>query len=199
MKKIICHGDSLTQGADLNERDTWPALVAKTLHLDVINTGISGDTTGGMLGRFYASVIEKNPDVVLITGGTNDLWWALEANTVLANMFTMACQAEHHGIVPVLGLPIPICREKAQIQDFMAPLGGYDRCAEKLKLLVRELKRLALENDIPVLDFYHLFLDEAGEVITDYFLEDGLHANKKGHLLMAEKAVELLRSLLKSV
>jgi len=44
------------------------------------------------------------------------------------------------------------------------------------------------------IDFYHLFLDDKGEVQEKYFLEDGLHPNKDGHLLMAATAAEFLRS-----
>lgn len=34
-----------------------------------------------------------------------------------------------------------------------------------------------------------------GSDLEKYYLEDGLHPDKSGHLLMAEKMVDLLRSL----
>jgi lysophospholipase L1-like esterase len=63
-----------------------------------------------------------------------------------------------------------------------------------LERLVDALAASAGESEIPILDFYHLFLDDNGGVQGEYFLEDGLHPNKKGHLLMATKAAQFLKS-----
>lgn len=194
MKKLICHGDSLTLGADLIPSATWPNLLADKLRIDVTNTGVSGDTTAGMLSRFHSEVIAMKPDIVLITGGTNDLWWGSEINSILANLFAMTCQAEHYGIAPVIGLPIPVAKEIAAAQDFMGPLGGYDRSIDTLDRLVELLPVRAEDNGIPCINFYHLFINESGLVVPDYFFEDGLHPNKKGHQLMAEEAGRVLRS-----
>jgi lysophospholipase L1-like esterase len=92
MKKIVCHGDSLTEAPDLAINYTWPILVERRLNLKTINSGIGGDTSGGLLGRFYADVVRHQPDLVVILGGTNDLWWDLEVNQIQANIFAMACR-----------------------------------------------------------------------------------------------------------
>jgi len=193
MKKLICHGDSLTAASDLEPAFIWPSLVAKQLQLTIINSGIAGDTTGGLLSRFYPSVVDPHPDFVLIMGGTNDLWWDLDPKLIRANVFAMTCQAEHHAIIPIVGLPPPLVIERARHQDFAAPDGGYEKCIAKLAELVRTLARSATQNEIACLDFYHPFFDETGAVQGRYFLEDGLHPNEAGHRLMAEKAVELLQ------
>ena len=195
MKTLVCHGDSLTESPDLDSQSIWPLLVESRLRIKVINSGIGGDTTGGLLSRFYHDVVQHRPDVVLIMGGTNDLWWDLDLKLVQANIFTMTCQAEYHRIVPLVGLPVPMMVEKARKQDFMAPQGGYQKCAEKLAELVNALTRLAQQNDIACLDFYHPFFDESGKLIKKYFLEDGLHPSKAGHSLMASKTIELLKGL----
>ena len=57
MKPIVCHGDSLTAGADLNPNYTWPLLVENQVKVKIINSGIGGDTSGGLLGRFYPDFI----------------------------------------------------------------------------------------------------------------------------------------------
>jgi len=101
MKTLVCHGDSLTAPDELEHRSIWPSLVESRLKINVINSGIGGDSSGGLLSRFYPAVVQHRPDVVLIMGGTNDLWWNLDIKTILANMFTMTCQAEHHDIVPL--------------------------------------------------------------------------------------------------
>jgi len=174
--------------------ETWPSLIAKRLPIEILNTGISGDTTGGMLGRFFPEIIDRQPDIILITGGTNDLWWGLSVNTILANLFAMASQTEHHGISCILGVPIPIIKSRAENQHFMPPMAGYDNCMEMLEELKETLIIRARDNGIAILDFYSLFKDEKGEIISDYFLQDGLHANERGHHVMAEKTIDFLRS-----
>ena len=195
MKTIVCHGDSLTEGADFNKNYTWPLLVENRVNVKVINSGIGGDTSGGLLGRFYEDVVRHRPDVVLILGGTNDLWWDLDINLIQANIFTMACQAQYHNIAPIVGLPLPLCMDNIQHQEMMAPIAGWEKSVHKLAELTKALAISAKESDIVCLDFYHPFFDAQGRVRANCFLEDGLHPNKEGHRLMAEKMVELLQSV----
>ena len=194
MKKLVCHGDSLTEAGELDHRSIWSSLVETRLKIKVVNSGIAGDTTAGMLSRFYPAVVQHRPDFVLIIGGTNDLWWDLDLKLIRANIFTMTCQAEHHDIVPLVGLPPPMAVEKARRQEFAAPPGGYDRCLEKLAAMVKGLARSAKQHDIACLDFYDPFCDKTGNAIGKYFLDDGLHPNAAGHRLIAERTVELLKA-----
>jgi len=194
MITIVCHGDSLTEGADLNPNYTWPLLVENQVKVKIINSGIGGDTSGGLLGRFYHDVVRHKPETVLIMGGTNDLWWDLDINLIQANIFAMTCQAEYHKIAPVVGLPLPLHMKNIRQQEMMAPIGGWENCARKLERLVEALATAARESDIACLDFYHLFVNDKGEVQEKFFLEDGLHPNKDGHLLMAVTAAEFLKS-----
>ena len=195
MKTLVCHGDSLTEGSELDSQFIWPLLVERQLPIKVINSGIGGDTTGGLLSRFYPDVVQYRPEYVLILGGTNDLWWDLDLKLIQANIFSMTCQAEYHHIVPLIGLPLPMIIERARRQDFMAPEGGYEKCAEKLAELVNTLTRSAQQNDIACLDFYHPFFNDAGSLQEKFFMEDGLHPNEAGHRLMAQKTVEMLQGL----
>ncbi|MGD8290351.1 MAG: GDSL-type esterase/lipase family protein [Desulfobacterales bacterium] len=195
MKTMVCHGDSLTEGADLDKSYTWPQLVENRVRVTVLNKGIGGDTSGGLLARFQQDVVQNKPDLVVILGGTNDLWWDLDINLILANIFAMACQAQHRDIAPVVGLPLPLFMENIRNQNMMAPIAGWDRYINKLSELVNALAVAAKESEIACLDFYHLFLDTNQKVRGDFFLEDGLHPNKQGHRLMAEKMSELLQNL----
>lgn len=195
MKKIVCHGDSLTEAADVEKNLTWTALVENHLNVKVINSGIGGDTTAGLVGRFYPDVVRHQPNIVLILAGTNDLWWDLDINTIQANIYAMTCQAQYHDIAPVVGLPLPMMVDRARKQEFMEPVAGYEKCIKKLAELVDALSNSASKSDIPCLDFYHPFFDKKGNVIGKLFLEDGLHPNKDGNKLMAAQTVEFLRKL----
>lgn len=50
--KIVCLGDSLTYGYGVPRKDGWVSLAAQATGHTLVNKGVSGDTTGGMLARF---------------------------------------------------------------------------------------------------------------------------------------------------
>lgn len=185
MKTMICIGDSLTEGADIPVGHTWPALMANALSLEVVNGGIGGDTTSGMLSRFYPDVVKRRPEFVFIMGGTNDLWWGWEVRTILGNLFSMVVQARHHGIAPVIGLPVPVYVAAAQANDFSPPLDGYAGFSAKLAELIESLSRHATESEVAVVDLHTPFLEADRQVRANLFLPDGLHPNRDGHLAIA--------------
>jgi acyl-CoA thioesterase-1 len=185
MKTLICLGDSLTEGSDMAAGHTWPALVGNALNIRVTNCGIGGDTSAGMLSRFYPEVVAARPDFTLIMGGTNDLWWGVDINAILANLFSMVFQARHHGIVPVIGLPLPVDIETARKNDFSPPWDGYDRFTNHLHRLVKQITHSAQESEVVFVDLYHPFTSENGDIRADLFLPDGLHPSQAGHRIVA--------------
>ena len=190
MKTLICIGDSLTAGADIPTGHTWPELLGSALNMDVVNDGIGGDTTTGMLARFYPEVVAREPAFVFIMGGTNDLWWGQSVNTVMANLFAMIFQARHHGIAPVLALPPPVHTRLAGGNDFSPPWNGYDGFTQQMQQLVEAIARYAAESDVALVDLYRPFATPTGELETDLFLPDGLHPNREGHQTMATAIVQ---------
>lgn len=195
MKRIVCHGDSLTQGTDIEKSYRWPSLVQNSIGVEVINTGIGGDTSAGLLSRFSTDVSARKPDLVILMAGTNDFWWDLPLNIVMANLFSMASQAQYYEIAPMFGMPIPFIADQVLKQSYSPPEAGYDQLANKLISLRNKLTATAQENEIPILDFYRLFIGSDDQIRTQLFLEDGLHANRQGHRLMAELAVTEIRRL----
>ncbi len=70
-------GDSLTAGLGLSAADAFPAklekaLKAKGLAVEVVNAGVSGDTTAGGLARLDWSV-PAGTDAVIVELGANDM------------------------------------------------------------------------------------------------------------------------------
>lgn len=195
MKKLACMGDSLTEGADLVAGHTWPSLVGNALTLNVANFGIGGDTTQGMLARFYPEVLQYKPDYVFIMGGTNDLWWDWQVKTIIGNVFSMCFQARYHNITPVIGLPMPVDIEAVQKVDYSPPLEGYERLVEKLTELVNKLQTYATSSDIPVVDLHQPFFGNDQKVDSTLLLDDGLHPNQRGQQLIADSVVHLFREV----
>ena len=70
---LICLGDSLTYGFGIPRHRVWPSLLAKTTGMKVLNWGINGDTTGGMLARFQAHSAVSDAHAAILMGGFNDL------------------------------------------------------------------------------------------------------------------------------
>jgi lysophospholipase L1-like esterase len=193
MKMLVCLGDSLTEGAEVASEQRWPKLVSDALLLKTMNCGIGGDTTQGMLCRFYPEVVAVKPDAVLVMGGTNDLWWGTEVHTIAGNLFSIVSQARYHQIFPAIGLPLPVHQPALRKPGAPLPLDGYHRFCGKFSELIGVLETAARENDVPLVDFYRSFLNPRGDTQKDLFLEDGLHPNRQGHVRMAEKVVELFR------
>lgn len=68
--KIVCIGDSITYGynVDYNQSRIHPA---KKTGYEIINCGINGDTSGGMLARFYDDVITEKPNIMAMISQTD--------------------------------------------------------------------------------------------------------------------------------
>jgi len=189
MQTMVCIGDSLTEGADIPKGHTWPALVSNALGIEVNNCGICGDTTAGMLARFYREVVAEQPAFVFIVGGTNDLWWGWAVNIIVGNLFSMVFQARHHDITPVIGLPLPVHIQVARQNEFSPPWDGYERFEEEMGRLIETIDRHATESEVALIDLHQPFASGSGEARGDLFLPDGLHPNRAGHMTIAETVI----------
>jgi acyl-CoA thioesterase-1 len=75
--KVVALGDSLTAGYQLAGSDAFPvqlekALKAKGYAVEVVNAGVSGDTSSGGLARLDWSVPDGS-DAVIVELGANDM------------------------------------------------------------------------------------------------------------------------------
>jgi acyl-CoA thioesterase I len=74
---IVAVGDSLTAGYGLDEDEAYPAQLARMLAADglpyrVVNAGISGETSSGVLSRIEWVLASLKPDIVILATGAND-------------------------------------------------------------------------------------------------------------------------------
>lgn len=71
--KIVAFGDSLTQGNAIGgEFENWTEIVSIECNVEVVNSGIGGNTTLMAKKRFKDDVLNHNPDIVFINFGMND-------------------------------------------------------------------------------------------------------------------------------
>lgn len=107
-RRIIAFGDSLFAGYGVDPRDAYPeklesALRAKGINADVINAGVSGDTTAAGLNRleFTLAAQEQPPALFILELGGNDLLRGLEPEQTKANLDKMLSTLKEQK-VPVL-------------------------------------------------------------------------------------------------
>ncbi len=110
--KIVAFGDSLTAGYDLSPDEAFPAhlqkiLLEKGYDAEVINQGISGDTTSSALRRF-PHILDMQPDIVILELGANDVLKHQSIDTARENLtFTIEKMKENGIIVLLAGLQSP--------------------------------------------------------------------------------------------
>ena len=69
--RIVCLGDSFTQGFGVDEQECWVSILNRETPWEFVNKGVNGDTTTGLLARFHRDVVEEKPRYVFLDGGFN--------------------------------------------------------------------------------------------------------------------------------
>ena len=111
---ILFLGDSLTIGLGVQQEQAYPALIQKKIraaHLpfDVINAGISGDTSAGGLARLDW-VLQKPIDVLVLALGANDGLRGLPVAQLKSNLQSIIdkVKAKNPAVkVVIAGMEIP--------------------------------------------------------------------------------------------
>jgi len=103
--RIVALGDSLTAGYGLNEEDGFArqlerALRAKGHEVEILNAGVSGDTTAGGLARLDWTLADK-PDAVIVELGANDMLRGLDPAQARANLDQILARLRQENL-PVL-------------------------------------------------------------------------------------------------
>ncbi len=179
--KFICLGDSLTEGYEIEK--SWVELL--DVNHDFINKGIGGDTSFGLLSRFYSDVILHNPDYVIIMCGSNDIFFKTDLKLVISNIYSMTKIAEKNNINYFIGIPTKsymnekfiLCGEEVEIDQTI------DEYRKKLILFCQE-------TEIPYLDFNN-------NLDKNLYLSDGLHPNQEGHQIIANTVKDYIRDHIK--
>lgn len=108
-RRIIAFGDSLFAGYGLGPRDAYPeklesALRARGINAEVVNAGVSGDTTAAGLNRLeFTLAAQKDgpPALFILELGGNDLLRGLSPQETRANLGKMLAVLREQK-VPVL-------------------------------------------------------------------------------------------------
>jgi len=186
--KLVCIGDSLTYGYGVLSAECWVDLIKMHFDIEVINQGVNGDTTSGILSRYYSDVIDKKPDYVIIMAGTNDLLMNYPLTLIKDNIKILVKEAKENTIVPIIAFQPPIIAEIAE--SYWNEKGNYATSAIILAAYVNWLKTYSQDNNIDFVNFYDIFINE-NSIKSLY--SDGIHPNADGHKLMFDAVFEVLR------
>jgi acyl-CoA thioesterase-1 len=110
--RIVFLGDSLTAGLGLATAEAYPALIqqrldAAGLDYDVVNAGVSGDTSAGGLARLDWA-LDGDVRILVVALGGNDALRALPTEQLKQNLATIIERAQARGIAVVLaGMEAP--------------------------------------------------------------------------------------------
>ncbi len=189
--KICCMGDSITYGYGLEDLSCrWTDLVAKRTGHTLVNLGISGDTTSGMLARCQTEVFPCQPDAIMLLGGVNDIAYTMDYRQVCANMVSMTRQAIVKKLKIFIGLPLPVVPEVMPDIPW-DPERNHNKVDALLKPYSDFLAHDGANKGFHIVDFRSQFLNPDGTARAELFL-DGVHPNAEGHRLMAEVLCRVL-------
>lgn len=190
--RIVCIGDSLTYGYGVKRDATWTTLVSKLLeNVEVINCGVSGDTTSGMLARFDRDVLRNRPHVMFLMGGSNDILFTHSILAAKNNIIAMISQCAEKGIYPILGIPFPICRPCLTSEwKYYAEQPEVQPLYEEYVVWLREY---AGHFRVPLWEMEDALPKDSTQRMECSL--DGIHWNEKGNRLIAEYVAKRLKNL----
>jgi acyl-CoA thioesterase-1 len=176
---VLAFGDSLYAGYGLAQGESFPAVLQRNLETagvsaEVINAGVSGDTSAAGLARldFTLDGLRRTPDLAIVGLGGNDLLRGIDPAETRRNLESIVRTLDRRGI-PVL------------LTGMMAPRNlGADYVAKFDRIYPDLAKTYRAELD-------PFFLDG---VITDPKLlqADGIHPNAKGVEIMARRIAPMV-------
>ncbi|MBV4419345.1 hydrolase [Clostridium tyrobutyricum] len=192
--KLVCIGDSLTTGYGVSRDVSWISTVKNSLKIDIVNKGINGDTTAGMLSRSFMDVVEKNPTHAFIMGGCNDIMANYSLNMIEDNLYEIIKESLNHNIIPILGIEPPIIGELAVL--YWGTDSNYGLINKNQILYRKWIIDICNKISIEYIDFFKLFSIKLKSTTPKNLYIDGVHPSKLGHELMSNLALSRLNKIL---
>ncbi|WP_118817981.1 arylesterase [Neisseria lactamica] len=169
---VLALGDSLTFGYGANPDESYPAQLQKLTGWNVVNGGVSGDTSAQALSRLPA-LLARKPKLVIVGIGGNDFLRKIPEEQTRANIAKII--------------------ETVQKENIPAVLVGVPHIT--LGALFGHLSDHPLYEDLSEAYGIPLFGGAWAEILGDNNLKsDQIHANGKGYRRFAEKLSDFLHA-----
>ena len=200
-KKIVFFGDSITEAAvkaggyilQIGELATKDKVSDR---YDFVGAGISGNKVYDLYLRLEKDVLSKNPDVVIIFIGVNDVWHKRTHGTGTdADKFEQFYTAiikklQEKNCKVILCTPAAIGEKTDSSNELDGDVNKYSNI----------IRRLAKTNSLPLIDLRKAFLDYNNQHNQEnkesgILTSDGVHLNAKGNQFVAAEMWKVLKSL----
>lgn len=180
--KIIAFGDSLTAGFGLTEKESYPYLLQEKLNADdykyeVVNAGVSGETSLGGLERIDWVLEMENVEILVLELGANDLLRGIPVKNMKTNLDQIIRKAKAKNVrVLLCGMLAPPSSGSDYQRDYT---NAFPDLADehKVEFLPFILENIALKKE----------LNQA----------DGIHPNAQGAKIMTDNVYNALKPMLK--
>ncbi|WP_413520870.1 arylesterase [Psychrobacter glacincola] len=182
---ILALGDSLTEGLGVDNDANYPSQLQARLqelgykNVKVINSGLSGETSTGLVNRLDW-VLQTKPDITILTVGANDAIRGIDVATVEANIRTAVKRLQDNGSEVILG--------GMQIYDNLG--------SDYVKSFAAIYPRVAKDMNVTLIPF---FLDGVG---GDPKLNqaDAIHPTREGYkIIVNDNILPILQPELKKL
>lgn len=182
--RIVCFGDSITgvyyhTGGRRAYCDMLGIALKKIYpgaKLEMVNAGVSGESTVNALARMDRDVLSKKPDLVVIMFGMNDCCRPdVTPELYVSNLKEIARRCREIGAEVVLCTP-----------NSVYP-GDPGRTVEKLAATAETVRNVAKDISVPLADCYRAFenVRAASALEWKLLMSDTIHPNMNGHKLFA--------------
>lgn len=179
--KIVAFGDSLTAGFGLAEKESYPYLLQEKLNADgykyeVVNAGVSGETSLGGLERIDWVLEMENVQILVLELGANDLLRGVPVAQMKSNLDKIIRKAKEKNVrVLLCGMLAPPTVGAAYQREYT---NAFPDLAEqhKVEFLPFILEKIALDKK----------LNQA----------DGIHPNAEGEKIMTDNVYKALKPML---
>lgn len=168
--RVVFMGNSITEGWE----NVHPEFFKGKPY---INRGIGGQTTPQMLARFRQDVVNLNPEVVVILGGTNDIaqnTGPISLDDIFENIVSMTELARANDINVVLSSVLPA---------FDYPWSPGFSPNDQIPKLNAMIKEYALRNQIVYLDYFSA-MNNGRNGLKEEHSRDGVHPTLEGYKVM---------------
>lgn len=200
-KKIIFFGDSITElgarpGGYIVKMDSLLGVKNLKDNYELAGAGISGNKIYDLYLRLEDDVLSKNPDVVIIFIGVNDVWHKRTSGTGTdANKFEQFYSAILKKLTEK-NIKVIVCTPAAigEKTDVSNELDG------DLNKYCNIIRNLAVKNNLTLIDLRKIFLEynlknNPENKDRGILTRDGVHFNEAGNEYVAEEMLRVISKL----
>ena len=176
----MAFGDSLTAGLGLSAQETYPALLQERLKRDgynyeVVNSGVSGDTSAGGVRRIDWA-LDGDVRFFILELGANDFLRGQPVAETKKNLAQVIDRARSKNA-------------KVLLAGMLAPSNAGREYQEQIRNMFTEVAR---EKGVTLIPFF--LEDVAGVELLNQ--QDGIHPNADGAKIVAETVYKYLKPML---